>query len=530
MRRGRERGEKGVFKIKTNADGSLGKYKARFCVVGTAQVQGSDYWESFASGARYSSVKTAICLVAVQDWIDFHFDIDGAYLAVPIDADVYVDQPAGVEAEVGPSGEPLVLKCDKAIYGTCQAARLFSQEFRAALVAIGFEQSLDDEATFRLDHQLGRVILATHVDDGIGGGSSVEVIEWMYQQIEARGFSFSHKGPWDTVLGFGCKRDRTNRQVTLDAAAQIAALAREHLADEVARQLNPPTPTDASIMKLEAGPPETEAEQAANADWRKRARSLKGALIHIGHIHPAIQNGLSRACKFMAMPTRESHAAAKRILAWLHNRPTLGVTYGAPHLRSLADLLPSGAPSLPMAGDRDYSLVATVDSDLPGTAMPPRDASCADPVDHSTHRAQLGYNISLAGGSIDSSSRRQQSTAVDTPAAELYAASACGALLLSVRSIVNFMSFGVLGTEPVRIWCDNEGAVLVSKDATSIKRLAYIARRCRFMQELVTRKVITLLDVPGDANPADALTKHIAPKWLFREYMARIYNGAASLF
>ena len=69
-----------------------------------------------------------------------------------------------------------------------------------------------------------------------------------------------------------------------------------------------------------------------------------------------------------------------------------------------------------------------------------------------------------------------------------------------------------------------------SKDATSVKRLAYIARRCRFLQELSERGDIRLLNVPGTANPADALTKHVSPKSTFRSYMARIYQGNAEQF
>ena len=74
--------------------------------------------------------------------------------------------------------------------------------------------------------------------------------------------------------------------------------------------------------------------------------------------------------------------------------------------------------------------------------------------------------------------------------------------------------------------CDNEAAVMVSKDASSIKRLAYIARRCRFLQELCSPEInyLKMCNVLGKANPADALTKHLSPRTLFREYMARIYN------
>ena len=36
--------------------------------------------------------------------------------------------------------------------------------------------------------------------------------------------------------------------------------------------------------------------------------------------------------------------------------------------------------------------------------------------------------------------------------------------------------------------------------------------------------------MPGNANPADALTKHVAPKSVFREYMSRIYQVDAARF
>ena len=73
-------------------------------------------------------------------------------------------------------------------------------------------------------------------------------------------------------------------------------------------------------------------------------------------------------------------------------------------------------------------------------------------------------------------------------------------------------------------------AVLAGNDSSSVKRLAYIARRVRFLQELVERGILRLLNVGGDANPADALTKHVSPKRLFHEYMARMYSTSVTAF
>ena len=96
---------------------------------------------------------------------------------------------------------------------------------------------------------------------------------------------------------------------------------------------------------------------------------------------------------------------------------------------------------------------------------------------------------------------------------------------MTIAGVLEFLSFGVLGRDAVSTWCDNEAAVCAGNDSTSIKRLAYIARRVRFLQELVARLVVSLLNVPGKANPADAFTKHVSPKRLWQEYMARMYNS-----
>ena len=65
---------------------------------------------------------------------------------------------------------------------------------------------------------------------------------------------------------------------------------------------------------------------------------------------------------------------------------------------------------------------------------------------------------------------------------------------------------------------------MVSKDASSIKRLAYVMRRVRLLQELERSGVVKLYNVPGTANPSDALTKHLKQRSSFVTYMCYMYN------
>ena len=56
-----------LYKIKHAADGSVEKYKVRFVARGFTQKEGIDYDETFASVARYTTIRTIISLAAVLD-------------------------------------------------------------------------------------------------------------------------------------------------------------------------------------------------------------------------------------------------------------------------------------------------------------------------------------------------------------------------------------------------------------------------------------------------------------------------------
>ena len=367
--------------------------------------------------------------------------------------------------------------------------------------------------------------MATHVDDLIGGASTQAVLEYAMKAIEAAGFNFGSVGRWDTALGFGVSRDWENKSVTITATKHITALVEEHLVHDTV-EARPLVPTGAGVMNLTPCGEETADEAAAAEVWRTKCRSLLGSLIYVSIAHPAICHATSRCCAHMSKPSMEVYRTAKCILAWLRSRSDVGVTYGRRDVGGWEDLmLPrdqrgSPIPEMPMSGMAPMYLSCATDSDLNRRQM----QANGTPTPLEASRSQLGYLITFCGGVIDGVSRRQASTAVDTPAAELFAASTAAAKIVSIKGVLQFLSFGVLGHEQVPLWCDNDATLLVSKEATSIKRLAYVARRCKFMQELHEEQEILLKHVPGTRNPADLMTKYLETKMLFLEYAAWMYN------
>jgi hypothetical protein len=87
---------KWIYKTKHSTDGSVEKYKARFVGHGFSQKEGIDY-ETFASVARYTSIRSILVIAAVMKWKVHRMDVKTTFLNGVIEEEVYVEQPQGFE-------------------------------------------------------------------------------------------------------------------------------------------------------------------------------------------------------------------------------------------------------------------------------------------------------------------------------------------------------------------------------------------------------------------------------------------------
>ena len=90
-------GSRWIYKIKYVADGSVEKYKARFVAKGYAQKEGIDYEETFATVARYTSIRTEISLAAQMGWEIHQMDVKTTFMNGVIEEEVYIEQLEGFE-------------------------------------------------------------------------------------------------------------------------------------------------------------------------------------------------------------------------------------------------------------------------------------------------------------------------------------------------------------------------------------------------------------------------------------------------
>ncbi|CAI7881467.1 unnamed protein product [Closterium sp. NIES-54] len=158
---------KWVFRVKTKADGTIDKFKARWVVRGFDQEHGRDFTETFAPVSRHTSLRILLAIVAMKKKNLRQIDVANAFLYAPVDAEIFVELPHGSH------GEPnQVCQLPKSLYGIKQAPRLWQQYLHARLTRIGFRQLPHDQGMYRLTKGDDYILVIVYVDDLLYIGST----------------------------------------------------------------------------------------------------------------------------------------------------------------------------------------------------------------------------------------------------------------------------------------------------------------------------------------------------------------------
>ena len=132
-----------------------------------------------------------------------------------------------------------------------------------------------------------------------------------------------------------------------------------------------------------------------------------------------------------------------------------------------------------------------------------------------THvRALQEFHFFVLGVNITSHSRTQQSVALSSGEAELYAIGSGVADSLFVRSLV--MESRLFSKANICVFTDSTaGKSMAGRFGTS-RKTKHVELRYLYVQELVQSGLIRLRKVLGTLNPADILTKYVSKDTLYR--------------
>ena len=288
-----------VYKIKELEDGTIEKFKARYCAKGYSQIPGVHYRERFAPVASATAIRAILLSALEYNWSIHHVDISTAFLNAKIEdgIEIYLQPPPNIHLKPGE-----YLRLRRGLYGLVQGSALWSQLLSRTLLKLGFKRSAADASVFTRTNNHGTVLLGAVVDDFAITGDSQAAINQVKSEIACI-WDCTDFGALKWYIQLSVLRDRTKKQMTISQGAYIEKLLHRYTT------LDPETPykpydTPMSTAAVDRLSLLMCPNNPADRDYmlKREYRGLLGSLQHCRHTRPDILQSLSECAKFQTNP------------------------------------------------------------------------------------------------------------------------------------------------------------------------------------------------------------------------------------
>ena len=457
-----------AFKCKRFPDGLIKKLKARFCVRGDKQLEGVDYFETFAPVVSWTTIRLMLILSLVLGLATRQVDYTAAFLHAVLSEDVYVEMPRGF-AEPGK-----VLKLKKSLYGLKQAPRNFFQHLKGKLERIGFTSSAADPCLFMSE----KVICIVYVDDTLLFSPRAEYIDEVLTQLKEEELDLEEEDDVAGFLGVNVQRDDANGQIHMTQTGLI-----DRIIDALGCDTLPGKRTPAEYGALgsdkDGDPPQGTFSYA----------SVIGMLQYLqAHTRPDITLAVSQCSRFIHSTRRSHELALIRIGQYLKLTRTKGLTL---------------QPTTTMGID------CYVDADFAGLW------GFEDPQDPISVKSRTGFVLCLAGCPIIWMSKLQSDIALSTMEAEYNALSMALKELLPLKRLVETVAQAIqIPLQPttamrVTVWEDNTGALTLAnlEPGRMTPRSKHYGVKYHWFREHLKPNGIEVVKIDTEDQKADMLTK-----------------------
>ncbi|CAI7816908.1 unnamed protein product [Closterium sp. NIES-54] len=210
---------KWLFKIKSDADGKIERYKSRLVAKGYKQKEKVDYKDLFAPVVKPTTLRTLLAGAAIKGWVVKQMDVTTAFLNGVLEEEILMAQPEGFD-----DGSGRVLRLKKAIYGLKQAPRQWYLKLRGGLEEIGFTPSTADHSLFMLGEGDQRSFMVVYVDDILIFSPSSDLVKEVMLKLQDK-FKCKALGDVSFYLGLHIKRDVEKRCMRVHQRKYLEALA-----------------------------------------------------------------------------------------------------------------------------------------------------------------------------------------------------------------------------------------------------------------------------------------------------------------
>ncbi|CAI7732872.1 unnamed protein product [Closterium sp. NIES-54] len=270
-----------LFKIKSDADGKIERYKSRLVAKGYQQKEKVDYKELFAPVVKPTTLRTLLTGAAIKGWVVKQMDVTTAFLNGVLEEEIFMAQPEGFD-----DGSGRVLRLKKALYGLKQAPRQWYLKLRGVLEEISFTPSTADHSLFMLGEGEQRSFMVVYVDDILIFSPSSDLVKEVMLKLQDM-FKCKALGDVSFYLGLHIERDVEKR-----------------------------------CMR---GP-----EESVGEEERRRFHSLVGSLMYVAvNTRPDVAFATGQLARVVQCPNEEQVAAGMRVAKYLGQTPTVGLQFSA---------------------------------------------------------------------------------------------------------------------------------------------------------------------------------------------------------
>ena len=194
-----------VFRRKRTPDGTISKYKARYCVRGDLQ---ETVQETFAPVVAWSTVRLFLVLSLTLEWKTCTIDFSSAFVQAPLTDPVWIHLPRGFHSG---QGHNTCLQLLKSLYGLSVAPRLWYQHLSEALREEGFKPCANDPCLLYKD----TIMVVLYVDDLGIAYSNQSDLDNLFANLESKNLSFTREGTFTDFLGINFTKNSSNGTLTL---------------------------------------------------------------------------------------------------------------------------------------------------------------------------------------------------------------------------------------------------------------------------------------------------------------------------
>lgn len=352
-----------------------------------------------------------------------------------------------------------MLKLKKSLYGLKQSPRCWYKQLKDFF--FNFNASTANPCFFVSSEPTWKCGVYVHVYDLCIMGQDTNRF-WM---LISQRFEMEYLGDCTFFLGMKIQRDWTSQVISLNQEKYIDAMLTEYGMTDC-RPVSTPMIPGTHLT------PATEDELSAFEDSGENYRRAVGLLNYLVLCtRPDLALVASQLAQFLDKPWIQNWAAFKRVLWYLQQLKTVGLTLGG----------------------KDIVLEAYSNSDYAGCPY--------------TRRSVTGYCMIIGGSCVSWRARKQATVATSSTEAEYRAAFEATQEIVWMCWLLK--DFGYAQAGPTVLKCDNQGALALSKNPLFQSRSKHFDVVFHWICEMVDDITIAPAYEPTQTILADFLTKEL---------------------